>query len=314
MKKNYRGRMPTIFKRLLQSGKTLLQRMVITFKFFGENGLANHAAACSYGFLLSVAPLLMLLSFFLLAAFRSIASGGNGTTGALNALNPEFLAALVSNIPFIKGVLDETWLVTELPSIAESVTQLSGIAGIVSVVGIFWAGRVFALSLQRGLKVIFTGTKKRNPVTETITVLFAELAVLIGALMMILLSRAVRSISEMLAHFPIVAVFLDLLSRINFVVVSAALLVIVFYCVCRFLTANGPRHLPALWGSLCFAFSHTVFSRIFTLLLSQTRYNFLYGALGSLILLLVNVYFFFMFFFFSAQFSRVLDSGISNFS
>jgi hypothetical protein len=44
------------------------------------------------------------------------------------------------------------------------------------------------------------------------------------------------------------------------------------------------------------------------LVLSQSRYNFIYGALGSLIILLVNVYSFFYLFFFGAQFAMVIDS------
>jgi CRP-like cAMP-binding protein len=44
------------------------------------------------------------------------------------------------------------------------------------------------------------------------------------------------------------------------------------------------------------------------MLLDQTRYNFLYGTLGRLVTLLVQVFFFFMFFFVCAQLASVLDS------
>ena len=294
-----------LFYHLFISGKTLLQRLVITLQFFGKNSLANHAAACAYGFLLSAAPVLMMLSFLLVTAFRSFAGG---MVGGENVLDPGILTALVSNISIIKDVLDENWLAKELPSIANSAMQFNGIAGIVSAFAIIWAGRFFALSLQRGLKIIFTGTQKRNPLTETSVVFIMELAVVIGAVLLIFFSRAARKIYETFDFFPKAVFLQETLSRFNFQIVSFILLIIVFYYVCRFLTANGPSRLSVFWGSLCFVFSYTISSRIITMLLDQTRYNFLYGALGNLILLLVNVYFFFMFFFFGAQLARVIDS------
>ncbi|GBU27192.1 hypothetical protein R84B8_00718 [Treponema sp. R8-4-B8] len=279
-----------------------MQRLVITMQFFGENSLGNHASACAYGFLLSAAPVLMLLSFILFSTFHSLIGGANYARGEA------VLAQLVSNVPFLNGVLDETWLAKELSAIAESGMRLRGIAGLVSAIGIFWAGRIFILSLQRGLKVIFTGTQKRNPIYEMLIVLIVELAVLIGAILMIFFSTTARKIYEFFSLFTNTAFFSNIHSFINIWGVSFFLLFFIFYFVCRFIIANGPSRISAFWGSLCFAFSYTVFSRIMTMFLDQTKYNFLYGALGSLIFLLVNVFFFFMFFFSCAQLTKVLDS------
>jgi membrane protein len=287
---------------LLLSGKTLLQRLVITLQFFGENSLQNHASACAYGFLLSAAPVLMLLSFILFSVFHPLISGVN------NAQGEAALAQLMSNIPFLNGVLNEAWLTEELSSIAESGMRLRGIAGLISAIVIFWSGRIFILSLQRGLKVIFTGTQKRNPIFETLVVLIVELAVLTGAILMIFFSATARKIYMFFGHFSDTAFLSNIESLINIRVVPFFLMTFIFYFVCRFLIANGPSRISAFWGSLCFAFSYTVFSGIMTMFLNQTKYNFLYGALGSLIFLLVNVFFFFLFFFSCAQLTKVLDS------
>ena len=286
---------------LLLSGKTLLQRLVITMQFFGENSLGNHASACAYGFLLSAAPVLMLLSFILFSVFHSFINGANVQGEAV-------MAQLTANIPFLSGALDEAWLAEEMSSIAESGMRLRGIAGLVSAIGIFWAGRIFIVSLQRGLKVIFTGAQKRKPLFEMLIVLIVELAVLIGAILMILFSATARKLYEFLGIFYDTAFFYNIQSLINIRVVSFFLMIFIFYFVCRFLIANGPCRISAFWGSLCFAFSYTVFSLILTMFFDQTKYNFLYGALGSLIFLLVKVFFFFLFFFSCAQLSKVLDS------
>jgi len=288
-------------RRLILLGKAHLQCLVITLNFFGENSLSNHASACAYGFLLSAAPALMLVSFFLFTAVGLL-------TGRGEEYNPHILVAQISSIPFLEGVLNEAWLVNELPSFAESGMQLRGIAGLVSIACIFWAGRVFALSLQRGLKVIFTGTKKRNPLTDNIAVLLVELVVLISVMLMLLFSQSARHIYEIFSDFPGVSIFLSIMSRYNINFVFLFLLALLFYLICRYFIANGPSRRSALWGSICFVFSSAVLSRILTMLLDQTRYNFLYGALGTLVTLLVKVFFFFMFFFVCAQLASVLDS------
>jgi membrane protein len=292
---------PGFLRRVVLLGKAQLQCLVITLDFFGGNSLANHASACAYGFLLSAAPALMLVSFFLFTAFGLL-------TGSGESYDPYTLAAQISSIPFLEGVLNETWLVNTLPSFAESGMQLRGIAGLVSIACIFWAGRVFALSLQRGLKIVFSGTKKRNPLTDNIAVLLVELAVLIAVMLMLLFSKSARHIYEIFSDFPGVSIFLSIMSRYNINFVFLFLLALLFYLICRYFIANGPSRRSALWGSICFVFSSAVLSRILTLLLDQTRYNFLYGTLGSLVTLLVKVFFFFMFFFVCAQLASVLDS------
>jgi len=288
--------------RLVIFGKTQLQRIVLTMQFFGRNGLANHASACAFGFLLSAAPALLLVSFFLFTAFNSLIA----TPGS--SLDPRILSALADDIPILKDISNETWLVNNLSAFTQSGMRFHGITGIISIAGIFWAGRVFALSLQRGLKIIFAGTRKRNPIIDTMAVFLVEFAVAVSVLLMIFFSGAARWIYRILGEFPGASVFLSTLSRLNINVVFLGILALVFYVVCRYLTANGPSRRSALLGSFwCVLFS-AVATRFLTMLQIQTRYNFLYGTLGSLVILLVNVYFFFMIFFICAQLARVLDS------
>jgi membrane protein len=70
---------------------------------------------------------------------------------------------------------------------------------------------------------------------------------------------------------------------------------------------NPPRRLSALRGTLFSVVCCGIMTLILRIILNQTRYNFLYGALGNLVVLLVKVYFFFVFFFFGAQLAFVSD-------
>jgi membrane protein len=281
------GKNEGMLKRLGVYGRTQLRRLIITFEFFDRNGLANHAAAGSYGFLLSAAPMLLIVSFFLLAAFRS---------------SPQAIFALTADIPFLETVLDEDRLNLDF-----LVLSRPGISGLISVVSIIWAGRVFALSLQRGLKIIFTGTKKRNPLADNLAAFGIEFMALIFAMIMILGSQTARHFFTVLDSLPFSSAFTTLTAQFRHWFFPAAALGLVSFCAYLLIPANPPRRLSALWGSVCCVTASELTALVLRIIIDQARYRFLYGALGSLIVLLVNVYFFFSFFFFGAQLAFVLD-------
>ena len=267
--------------------RNFFQRIFITMQFFGENSLANHAAAGAYGFLLSVAPMLLLLSYFLLYTFRE--------TG-------QAAAALVENIPFFDIIINENWQSND-----SSVVSLPGISSIISIVSIFWAGRLLAVSLQRGLKIIFIGEKKRNTVTDNLLTFLIELLVLIFSLFVIIMSQTVIQLLETFEFITENSFLFYLTSQAGHIMLSGIVLGLVSYCAYRFIPANTPGRIPALRGSLFSVFAWICISTALGMLLRQAKYNFLYGTLGSLIILLINVYFYFLLFFFGAQYAYVLN-------
>jgi membrane protein len=277
-----------IWSRLIQGGKTHLQKLYITLQFFTENGLTNHAAAGAYGFLLSAVPTLLLVSFFLMAAFRS---------------SPGVIVDLVKGLPFLDGILDETWLIDDFLALSRP-----GLPALVSVASIFWAGWIFALAMLRGLKVIFTGPQKRNPVTDNLVLAVIELMVFVFALVMILCSQTALRFYGLFGFLPTVSRFLESAPLFRLRIVPVFSLGFIVWCAYLLVPANAPRRLSALQGAVFCVASSEIASAALRLLLNNAQYNFLYGALGSLVMLLVNVYFFFIFFFFGAQLAFVIDS------
>jgi len=274
-------------KRLLSLGKQIFQRVFITIQFYDKKGLGNHAAGGAYGFLLSAAPTLLLVSIFLLIAFRS---------------SPDTISSLIRrDIPFLETILSENGIIENIIKISHS-----GILGIVTIISIIWAGRVFALTLQRGPKVIFSGNKQRHPVKENLVTLFIQFGVFVFALVIIVSSQTAMLILNNIKFMP--KFLVDFFGLFRAHVLPLAALGLISYCAYRIIPANPPQRLSALRGTL-----YCVVPYIFTFLalqfiISKTRYNFLYGALGDLIILLISVYFFFMFFYVGAQFAKVIDS------
>jgi len=278
----------TLPRKIKTATKTFAQHLFITLQFFGGNGLANHAAASAYGFLLSAAPMLLILSFFMIRGFRAA---------------PETAMALIQDIPFLSTIFDEYW-----PALEFLVSAPLGIPTLISMLSILWAGRILAVSIHRGLKIVFTGKKKRNPVTDNLITLAIEFLVLIVMLAIILGSR-------MALHFYDVAGFFQdkpfpyfLESLFGYQAIRLIVLGILLYLIYQLIPANPPRRFSALCGSAFCVVAYGIATLLFEALLRQPRYNFLYGTLGDLFILLVSVYFFFLFFFLGAQFAVVTNS------
>jgi membrane protein len=99
------------------------------------------------------------------------------------------------------------------------------------------------------------------------------------------------------------------MSRIEDRIFPVIALGIVSFFMYIFVPVNSPRKISALWGAFFCAFAYGCASMAMGFILNKSTYNLLYGALGNLIILLVNVHFFFTFFFMGAQLAFVIDSS-----
>ena len=268
--------------------KTFIQRLFIVFQLYNENGLANHSAAGAYGFLLSVAPMFMIAAFFILSAFQSA---------------PHAVTTLFSNISFMDLIIDEKWLSENFLTVTRP-----GFSGIISLLCILWAGRILALSMQRGLKIIFTGTKTRNIIKETLITLTMEIAVLLFVLILIFGSQTALFIYKTFNFIPHTSELFFAVMDITSFIYPIIMLGFISFFAYIFSPVNPPRKLSALRGALFCALSYGITSVLLGFIINQANYNFLYGTLGNVVFLLVNVYFFFIFFFTGAQYAFILDS------
>jgi len=276
-----------ITKRLKTAVKILLQRLFITLQFSGENSLANHAAACAYGFLLSAAPLLLIASFIIFHIFQ---------------VSNNSLITLIKSLPFLEIVIDEQWLSDNFYSI-----MVPGLSGIVTILSFIWAGRLLAVSLQRGIKTIFRGTKKRNPAFDNLIIFAVEVPALFLSLVVIFSSRAALRFYEIFNFIPKTSLFAFLSSKQGYFIFTTVILGLVTYFSYRLIPANPPRRISAFKGGVFCIILYEISSMALRFLLGQSRYNFLYGTLGNLIMLLINVYFFFLFFLMGGQLAYVTD-------
>jgi membrane protein len=252
-----------IGKKLVRWCESTVQCVLITVELFNKNGLANHAAAGAYGFLFSAAPALLIVALFISQVLKSA---------------PETAAALVGQMGLLSYAFD-------MRRLSESILSLSepGIAGFISVIGLLWAARIFALSLQRGLSVIFIDTGAINPAKKVTSSVLIEAAIILFAFMAVSTS--------------VVSLLAPLL--------MAGLLVFVGY---TFVPAKAPKRSAALIGTLCCIGFFSAFFLLQQFIFNAEHYYFIYGTMASLLILLVNVYIFFVLFYLGAELTFIMDS------
>jgi YihY family inner membrane protein len=259
---------------------SILQRIWITLQYFGGNGLANHAAAGAYGFLLSLMPALLIVAYFIFVLFAS-----SSQEAAQIILRMGFLGSAFDINSTVERFLD---------------TLNPGFTGITSLISMLWAAIVFAFSMQRGLNSIFlSGAKASNPIKSYLIPLGLEVTVIlfvfitvIGAHLYFLLfgTNAVRGIVY-----------------IVFTILPFLGLGLLTFGAYRIVPNGQPNWKSALAGAVLCTAIYAILSALFTVFINPESYHVIYGTLGDLILLLAKVYFFFMFFFIGAQFAFVVE-------
>ena len=265
--------------------QSVIQRMLFAAERYREHELANHAAAGAYGFLLSAAPAILLA-----LSFTSTLVGANPRVVAeINRLVARFLGPLSSSIT----------------SGAYFGHRLSFLAAAIGLVSLAWAARLFAVTVQRGIRVVWAATAKKTLVQENAMSFLIELVTLIAMVALIaagegahIAARAVRGVAGVGAARAIVDV--------ERLVPAVALFLFTGW---SYMAIPAKRPNPkAAWGSaaLCFVFLLAV-TEVFSLFISAARYELLYGVLGNLILLLVNVFAFFSLYFYFAELVYVAD-------
>jgi membrane protein len=283
---------PRVKNTITLYAESLVKRFWITLDLFNANALANHAAAGAYGFLLSAAPVFLLLSLIVFQAFRS---------------SPETAAALIGNIGPVKNFFDSEERIEAFVSNSTPSLFAMGLPGLISLLSAFWATRIFSLALQRGIGVIFAGTGKRKPLHYSIMTLGISLTVIILAVLMVFTSRPALETYRAVVPPRGLRIFTPLAAFIPLIRPLAGL-GLLSYGAYRIIPPQGPSKPAAFRGALVCVILNLTASSVFRIFINPSRYSFLYGALGNLIILLGNVYFFFFFLFFGAQFAAVSDS------
>lgn len=259
-----------------------LQTVYTAWRLFVKNELQNHAAATAFYFLLSAAPLVLLLTY-----------------GA------QYLAKLAeTSVPavLLLAALYEQFRLNELSELGVIPRQAQIAAGGVGLLTLLVSSRGLVNALQSAFRVIFPDESKRPFVLNWVM----PLVIVPLVFGLVLLAVVTQAALTFFASVELLGVGRGaLLKGIN------ALLALVmvwglFYLALRRLPLARPPRRPTLLVSAFSALSLAALFYGFGQFFRVEKYQALYGALGGVVFILIGAYFACLIFYFWAQFLYAL--------
>lgn len=269
-----------INKRLIKVG----QLIYLTCQNFLANNLFESANSCSFGFIFSFVPLLLIILTILVTVLKTVPS--------------VFQYILLISDQF-KDIIDLTGIIDQIMKI-KSISFLE----IFLALWVIWMARKMFSSVLSGMNKIFKSVSKRRTLTKQLFVFLCEFLLVI---IIVLIIFGVFCLNRLL-DLPIFAELTSndsskLLSRIS----SNASFVMYFviFCFTTIIYRMGSGIRPklglcifySLCSTLCFYCCALILHKFF----NTTNYNLIYGTISSVLILMMQVWFFFNIFLFFAQ-------------
>jgi len=264
----------------------LLQKFMLTSGLFFKNELLNHAAAAAFFFILSVIPVFFLIIFSFDRYLTSF---------------PEVSEVFFSFLKELNHNLDKD-LFVRVGLLNVKATAI----GVFGLINLIWAGCWILSSIQMGLAVVFPAKKRKHLAMNVFSVAILIFLLFISFLAT-LVSVGLNLFNKFLESEIIILVFMQYLLPYANRILPVAVVFLIIFMAYRYVPAQQPDSrsslVGALWCSLAIILMHNLFSRF----ADVTRFNVIYGVLGSLIFTFLLMQLTFVLFFFFAEYTYVSE-------
>lgn len=262
------------------------QHIYITCANFITNNLWESAAACSFGFIFSFVPLLLILIVILSSIIN---------------ISPEIYSYLMDFLKEIETVIDLKYIFNDLLQ-QKTINVINIFLGF----WVIWMARKLFLSILQAMSKIFRSVTKRKTIFNELVTFIFEFASVVLIAAIIILAFLFNQITQTEVFSFIKTYFPILFYQSSHNLITLVIYIMIFLItilVYRFAPGTDPK--PKLHLCIFYAFLNTVVFYLFALIIDKSidiqRYNIIYGAISNLILLMLRVYFFFIFFLFFSQ-------------
>lgn len=259
---------------------TFSQCIFLTFKYFIQNRLLSFAGACSFSFYFSAVPVFTMIIMIFINILHT---------------NPSVIISIANAFPEIKDFIDTEALIKSIQEIHRYHTF-----DIFLALFIFWMSRRFFASITDSLQNIFHNQAKRKALINQIFTFIIEIITVltICAIVFAFLSLQTLSSRPELTSIPLLSSLSESSSLRMFQNFLLFAIVMIFY---KSNSGTNPKLNLCIACALLCTLSFLAFRVILTSLLNVSRYNLIYGVLGNVIIILVEIYVFFTLFLFFAQ-------------
>ncbi len=256
----------------------------LSFSIFSTNYLWESASSCAFGFIFSFIPIVMIIISM--------------CTGLLQKF-PKILDYILQFGEMFKSIYDITPIVNAMME-----TRKISIMTVFLAVWIIWMARKLFMSIMQSMTRIFHSvTKKRSIVNQLLTFAGEFLLVLI-VVILVLFSFIIQQILDLPLLKQIqqtINIFIKPKTNVFTTIIVYSIFFVFVTFVYRFGSRTKPKlRLCILYSLFCNA-SFFVISYFINLTINVSNYNFLYGAISTLIMLMLKVYIFFILFLIFAQ-------------
>lgn len=264
---------------------TIAQSIFLTIKYFVQNRLFSYASACSFDFLFSFIPIAMMIVTILVrilhASPDTVYSIFNKFPELSNYINPEAIINSIQNFKIINSF------------------------EVILALFVIWMARRFFASIFTSIQNIFFEQQKNRPIINQILTVVLELIVVFSATLIVFVFISINTISTLpiLTNFTLNSFFIkEITSGKLFTYLPNILIFVTITLLYKGSTGTKPTLLLCLSSGFLCTLSFWFFRTILHAFINIGRYNLIYGVLGRVIILFMDIYFFFIFFLFFAQF------------
>ena len=275
------------------------QFIYLTIHGFNKCNLWESSYSCSFGFVFSFVPILLMIVSLLANVLQS---------------SPAAISFVYSFADQIKETYDITSIVDTV--LNNTSTFKFTVVDIVLFVWIFWMGRKMFLSIVYAMNRIFRSRSQRKATINQIVILVSEIVMILIVVLAIIVSFVFNKFIQMPIFDPIKEKAPRLFSNSSSNLMKTIIYLILFVIVTlvyRFVSGTAPDFKRcAFFGALC-SLAFFILSFFLNKFYKTTNYNLIYGTISTLIILMAKIYFFFVIFLYGAEMlyvSQFFDSLI----
>lgn len=271
-----------------QKTSKFFQQLYLTSSNYNRNGLWESAASCSFGFLLSFIPVLMIIV--------SVCAG-------ILQVSPEVLEYVLELGGRFEAVYD-------IRPFVQNFMKIKGVSWVEIVLGVWliWMARRFFLSIAQGMTRIFRSVTKPVPFIIQLMTFLAELILIFAVIIIVMASFLMNELFTN-THLTFLEEIFPWLFKMSYNFLTEGVFYFIIFvftaAVYRYESRSKPKlRLCLLCAALCTLCFFAV-SYFYNFFYDHSRVNLVYGAISAVIFLMMKVYSFFMLFLFFAQFIYV---------
>jgi membrane protein len=263
---------------------TLGQTIYLTLDFYVQNNLYNYAAACAFGFIFSLIPIVMMTIAILVRILHA---------------SPSIINALLAYGKQFKNFFDLESFIMQL-----LVYHSFNWVDFVLCLFIFWMARKFFATIMQGIARIFHNDAPVRPLINQLIIFAGELILVVIAVVIIVVLFTLHQIFTQPAFSEIRTQVPWLATRFSTIILnlfSYSLIFIFVTIAYRFATGTKPPlKICVICGAICTGLFFII-SKLTSIFLNVANYNFIYGILSNAMILLFEMYIFFTLFLTCAQ-------------